>query len=196
MTRIKGQLTTADYLPKVELQKLFAGLHSDGLYNWEAYCKISYCTAFRVSDVRTTQWKEILGKTELIKIEQKTQKARLVKINQEISQNIIDMYELTGCPDTTLSVVFNPATREPYTSKHINEMLKRFRVKYQVRVKNFSTHSFRKSFARHMFEANGKTMETLILIQKILNHTSPQTTLAYMGYVQDDMNMMYASLHF
>lgn len=192
----KGQQTTADYLPVNELQKLFAGLHKDGLYKWEAYCKVSYCTAFRISDVRTTCWREILGKDELIKVEQKTQKARLVKLNLGISKNIAEMYELVGCPDVNLSVICNPETQEPYTPQYINRMLKRFRVRYQIRIKRFSTHSFRKAFARNMFEENGGTMKILSLIQTMLNHKNPHTTLAYMGYVQEDIDTIYDSLHF
>lgn len=46
----KGQATTSDYLPFEELKKLFDGLHKDKLYKWEAYCKVSYCTA--VPDIR------------------------------------------------------------------------------------------------------------------------------------------------
>ena len=192
----KGQSTTADYLPYDELKRLFQGLHQDNLYHWEAYCKISYCTAFRISDVRTTHWKDILGKTEIIKVEQKTQKIRLVKINQDISREISQMYNIMGCPDPETSVICNPRTEEPYSKQYINRTLKVFRVKYRLRIRHFSTHTFRKSFARNMFEANGRSTETLFLIQQILNHDSPQTTLAYMGYVQDDINKVYAKLCF
>ena len=124
MSRIKGLLTTADYLPYEEYLRLLHCLHHDRLYKWEAYCKISFCTAFRVSDVRTTHWKDILGKNEFIKIEQKTQKARLVKINDEIRDNIQQMYQLLGKPDTELSVICNPRTGEPYSREHINRILK------------------------------------------------------------------------
>lgn len=192
----KGQSTTSDYLPFEEFQKLLNGLHNDGLYQWEAYCKISFCTAFRVSDVRTTKWKDILGKDEFIKVEQKTQKSRIVKLNKEIAQNITQMYELVRPFDTSLSVICNPKTGEPYTPEYINRKLKYFRVRYRVKIRRFSTHTFRKTFARNVFESNGGTMKALSLIQKILNHKNPQTTLTYMGYVQDDINEIYNSLHF
>lgn len=192
----RGQLTTSDYLPMEEFRKLLSGLHRDRLYNWEAYCKISYCTAFRVSDVRTTKWQDILGKDEFIKTEQKTQKTRIVKLNQEIAHNISQMYDLVGTPDPQLSIICNTHTGDPFSREYINRKLKYFRVRYQLQIKRFSTHSFRKTFARTTFEANGSTTEALFLIQKILNHRSPQTTLTYMGYVQDDINKIYDSLHF
>lgn len=192
----KGLSTTADYLPFEELKKLFEGLHGDKLYKWEAYCKVSYCTAFRISDVRTTTWKDILHQSELIKMEQKTKKSRLITFSQEIADNIAQLYELTGSPDLSLSVICNPYTRQPYSREYINRRLKYFRVRYQIKIRHFSTHSFRKTFARNTFEANGGTMKALSLIQKILNHKNPQTTLIYMGYVQDDINEIYNSLHF
>lgn len=192
----KGLSTTADYLPFDELKKLFDGLHGDKLYKWEAYCKVSYCTAFRISDVRTTTWKDILHQSELIKMEQKTKKSRLITFSQEIADNIAQLYELTGSPDLSLSVICNPHTRQPYSREYINRRLKYFRVRYQIKIRHFSTHSFRKTFARNTFEANGGTMKALSLIQKILNHKNPQTTLIYMGYVQDDINEIYNSLHF
>lgn len=192
----KGLSTTADYLPFEELKKLFEGLHGDKLYKWEVYCKVSYCTAFRISDVRTTTWKDILHQSELIKMEQKTKKSRLITFSQEIADNIAQLYELAGSPDLSLSVICNPHTRQPYSREYINRRLKYFRVRYQVNIRHFSTHSFRKTFARNTFEANGGTMKALSLIQKILNHKNPQTTLIYMGYVQDDINEIYNSLHF
>ena len=187
----KGLSTTADYLPFDELKKLFEGLHK-----WEAYCKVSYCTAFRISDVRTTRWMDILHQSELIKMEQKTKKSRLITFSQEIADNIAQLYELAGSPDPSLSVICNPHTHQPYSREYINRRLKYFRVRYQVNIRHFSTHSFRKTFARNTFEANGGTMKALSLIQKILNHKNPQTTLIYMGYVQDDINEIYNSLHF
>lgn len=192
----KGLSTTADYLPFDELKKLFEGLHRDKLYKWEAYCKVSYCTAFRISDIRTTTWKDILHQNELIKMEQKTKKSRLITFSQEIMDNIAQLYELAGSPDLSLSVICNPHTHQPYSREYINRRLKYFRVRYQVNIRHFSTHSFRKTFARNTFEANGGTMKALSLIQKILNHKNPQTTLIYMGYVQDDINEIYNSLHF
>lgn len=196
MSRIKGLLTTADYLPYEEYLRLLHCLHHDRLYKWEAYCKISFCTAFRVSDVRTTHWKDILGKNEFIKIEQKTQKARLVKINDEILGNIQQMYQLLGKPDTELSVICNPRTGEPYSREHINRILKYFLWKYKLRIKRFSTHSFRKTFGRYVYESLGRTSDALVRLSQILNHKNIETTRRYIGLDQDDIDEVFESLSF
>ena len=196
MSRIKGLLTTADYLPYEEYLRLLHCLHHDRLYKWEAYCKISFCTAFRVSDVRTTHWKDILGKNEFIKIEQKTQKARLVKINDEILGNIQQMYQLLGRPDPELSVICNPRTGEPYSREHINRILKYFLWKYKLRIKRFSTHSFRKTFGRYVYESLGRTSDALVRLSQILNHKNIETTRRYIGLDQDDIDEVFESLSF
>lgn len=196
MSRIKGLLTTADYLPYEEYLRLLHCLHHDRLYKWEAYCKISFCTAFRVSDVRTTHWKDILGKNEFIKIEQKTQKARLVKINDEILGNIQQMYQLLGRPDPELSVICNPRTGKPYSREHINRILKYFLWKYKLRIKRFSTHSFRKTFGRYVYESLGRTSDALVRLSQILNHKNIETTRRYIGLDQDDIDEVFESLSF
>lgn len=196
MTRIKGQRTTADYLPFSEYLRLLRGLHKDGLYQWEAYCKISFCTALRVSDVRSTHWKDILDKDEMIKVEQKTQKIRLIKINAEIRENIRLMYQLLDHPDLNLSVICNPRTGEPYSREHINRKLKWFRWKYRLKIRAFSTHTFRKTFGRYVYESMGRTGEALVLLNQILQHKTMDITRRYIGLMQEDIANVYNSLSF
>lgn len=196
MSRIKGLLTTADYLPYEEYLRLLHCLHHDRLYKWEVYCKVSFCTAFRVSDVRSTHWKDILGKSEFIKLEQKTQKARLVKINEEIRNDMQQMYQLLGQPDTGLSVICNPRTEEPYSREYINRMLKYFLWKYKLRIKRFSTHSFRKTFGRYVYESLGRTSDALVRLSQILNHKNIETTRRYIGLDQNDIDEVFESLSF
>ena len=98
VTRIKGQLTTADYLPIAEYNRLVRGLEKDGEYLWETYCWLSFCTACRASDVRTLRWKDILGKSTMTRIEQKTKKNRLIKFNRDVQEKNRFLYEMLGQP--------------------------------------------------------------------------------------------------
>ena len=91
MSREKGRLTTADYLPIKEFNRLVDGLHSDGLYMWELYCRLSFCTALRASDVLSLAWEDILEKEFLDKIEKKTSKARRITFNDPGRQKIKEL---------------------------------------------------------------------------------------------------------
>ena len=172
MTRIKGQLTTADYLPIAEYNRLVRGLEKDGEYLWETYCWLSFCTACRASDVRTLRWKDILGKSAMTRIEQKTKKNRLIKFNR-------DVQERTG---------------KPYSLEYINRLLKVFKVRYRLPIRAFSTHTFRKTFGRYVYELMGRSAEGLILLNQIFRHSNLETTRRYIGLAQEDIDKVFDSI--
>lgn len=194
MTRIKGQLTTADYLSYDEYRKLLQGLEQDGLYLWETYCWLSFCTAFRASDVRSLRWRDVLHRKELVRTEQKTQKTRLVKFSEDVQRKTTELYGLLGCPDKEGYIFLNPETGKPYSLEHINRKLKVFRVKYRLGIRAFSTHTFRKTFGRYVYETNGRTSEALVLLNQIFKHKNLDTTRRYIGLAQEDIDKVYMSI--
>jgi integrase len=196
MTRIKGQLTTADYLPIEDFNRLVEGLHNDGKYLWELYCRLSFCTAFRVSDVRSLKWSDILNKDDVMKIEQKTDKNRAIKLNLSVKKKITELYGLLGKPPLYYPVVCNSKTKEAYSREQINRLLKTFRVRYKLPIKAFSTHTFRKTFGRYVYESNGRSAESLILLNSIFKHAKIETTKVYIGIRQDEIDNVFNSIQF
>ena len=166
MTRIKGQLTTADYLPIAEYNRLVRGLEKDGEYLWETYCWLSFCTACRASDVRTLRWKDILGKSTMTRIEQKTKKNRLIKFNRDVQEKNRFLYEMLGQP-----------APEQY-----------------IFLRAFSTHTFRKTFGRYVYELMGRSAEGLILLNQIFRHSNLETTRRYIGLAQEDIDKVFDSI--
>jgi len=53
------------------------------------------------------------------------------------------------------------------------------------------THTMRKTFGYHAYK---KGLD-LAVIQKLLNHSSPSITLAYIGITQEDQDNVYMSLN-
>lgn len=196
MTRIKGQLTTADYLKMEDFNRLMDGLHNDGLYVWELFCRLAFCAGLRVSDVLSLKWKDILNTNTLGKVERKTQKGRQIILNESVRDKISELYKLLGSPGRELSAVCNPKTKEPYSKEHINRQLKVFRVRYRLPAKAFSTHTFRKTFGRFVYESNGRSAESLILLNTIFRHSSIETTKRYIGIRQDEINQVFNSIKF
>ena len=83
------------------------------------------------------------------------------------------------------------------TNQMVNRHLKTLRVKYQIRVKNFSTHSLRKTFGRRVVDMAGSDAEkALIKLSEIFNHTSPMVTRRYLGLRQEELGEMYENLIF
>jgi integrase len=196
MTRIKGQLTTADYLPIEDFNRLVDGLHNDKLYVWEMYCRLGFCTALRASDILSLKWKDILGKDEISKKEQKTGKNRKIKFHDSVKIKIKELYDLTGKPDAESFVIMNPKTKTAYSLTYINRQLKTFRLRYRLPIKAFSTHTFRKTFGRHVYESGGRSAESLILLNSIFKHSGIEITKVYIGIRQDEINSVFNSIQF
>lgn len=194
MTRIKGQLTTADYLSMDAFRKLVEALEKDRKYLWVTYCWLSFCTAFRASDVRSLRWKDVLDRSQIVKMEKKTGKSRRVKFNQCVREKIRNLYELQGRPDADRLIFMNPKTGNPYSLEHINRLLKGWRVKYRIPVRAFSTHSFRKTFGRYVYETNDSKAEGLVLLNEIFRHPKLETTRRYIGLVQEDIDNVFDSI--
>ena len=79
----------------------------------------------------------------------------------------------------------------------VNRHFKALKVKYQIRIKNFSTHSLRKTFGRRVVDMAGADAErALIKLSEIFNHTSPMVTRRYLGLRQEELGEVYDSLLF
>ncbi len=53
------------------------------------------------------------------------------------------------------------------------------------------SHTLRKTFGYHAYRQGSD----LTLVQKLLNHSSPKDTLAYIGITQDDLDNVYLTLN-
>lgn len=192
----KNQLTTSDYLEFNEYDRLLGRLHEDKEYLWELYARLSFCTACRVSDVLSLKWKDVLNQSMLIIVEQKTKKTRKIPFNASVKNKIVELYSLLGSPNINELIFVSKITGDAITVQYVNQKLKEFKVKYRVSIGNFSTHTFRKTFGRYVYETNNRSAESLILLNKILNHSNINVTKTYIGITQDEINSIYNSICF
>lgn len=193
---VKGQLTTADYMTYEQFNYLCDCLRKDKQYMWELYCRVSFCTANRISDVLKLRRKDILGKNKVVRLEQKTQKGRQVKFNKTVQDKFIELYELLGKPDTEQYLIFNPKRKKAYHQNTVNLKQTEFKYKYKVKIENFTSHTFRKTFGRWVYESNNRSGEALILLNSIFRHSNLETTKIFIGLQQDDINKVFESIVF
>lgn len=190
----KNQLTTSDHLPYDEFTRLLDCLHNDGEYRWEMYARLSFCTACRASDTLRFRWKDILGVSSVTIVEQKTGKARKIPFNPSVQKSFDELWKALGCPDKKDFIMPSPKGDKPLTLQFVNMKLKEFKFKYRLKIENFSTHTFRKTFGRYVYDTNNHSAESLILLNKILNHSSIQVTKTYIGITQEEVAGIYASI--
>jgi integrase len=192
----KNQLTTSDHLEYSEYEKLLEGLHNDKEYIWELYARLGFCTACRASDILTFRWCDILNKSKHIVNEKKTKKTRQISFNPSVQKKIKELYGLLGKPDVNEYVFISSVTSESITIQYINQKLKKFKLKYRINIGHFSTHTFRKTFGRYVYDKHDHSAESLMLLNKILCHSSIGVTKTYIGITQDEINDIFNSIAF
>lgn len=192
----KGVLTTADYLTVEEFNDFMDKLRADKEYTWELFCRLAFCFALRASDVLRLRWAGILEKKEITVVEKKTMKMRNITTNESVRAKIRELYELMGQPELTRPVIYNPKTKRKYTIQTVNEKLKEFRWRYRMNINRLSTHTFRKTFGRMVYEESGRSSESLILLNRIFKHSSIEITMAYIGITQDEIDGVFSLIKF
>lgn len=191
----KGTITTADYFQYDEFKRLIDCLVKDNQQIWAFYCLLSFCLGLRSSDVRKLTWEDVLDKRSVVVTEQKTGKTKGIPIGSNTAEHISKMYELAGAPDVT-SYIFatERAKGTPVSIQYINRITKKWKTKYQLKIGNFSTHTFRKTFGRYVYEKRNRSTDALIELNRIFRHANLQTTLIYIGITDDNIYGIFDSI--
>jgi len=198
----KGVLTKPDYLKMEELKRMTEALAADENWKFELYITFSVATALRVCDVLSTSWIDVVeedaeGHVVLRKFfykrEKKTGKIRKINFSQSVGNRIIELYVKLGSPKLNSIIFTNRGGEKALSSQYVNAELKRIKERYQINISNFSTHTFRKTFARHFWESQDRSSGSLILLMSLLNHSSIEMTKRYLAISDDEIAGVYQS---
>lgn len=164
----------------------------------------------RVGDLRMLRFSNLINSNLTFKesfpvFEQKTRNTRLKKKNRYITINravveAVTLY-LENTPGVSLSDFlfvnesYNRAKEEgPLSRKSIDRILKGIANDLGLRVK-MSTHTLRKTFAYHQMVMSNNDPRKLLLLSKILGHSSVAITLDYIGITSEEIAEAYRQLN-
>lgn len=192
----KGTITTADYFQYDEFKRLVECLAKDGKPLWAFYCLISFCLGLRASDVRHLKWGDVLNKRSVVVTEQKTGKTKGIPIGQNTADRISEMYVQAGKPNLNSYIFSTERSKNnaPVSLQYINRITKKWKAKYKLDIGNFSTHTFRKTFGRYVYEKRNRSTDALIELNRIFRHSNLQTTLIYIGITDDNIYDVFADM--
>lgn len=164
----------------------------------------------RVSDLRTLRFSHLINDNLVFRdrfaiLEQKTKNTRKVKRNRYITINTAVIEAVTLYLENTPNVrlddyMFRSESNhgkgesEPIHRNSIDRILKGIARDLGLNVK-MSTHTLRKTFCYHQMAMSGNDPRKLLLLQKILGHSSIVQTLDYIGVTQDEIAEAYRSLN-
>lgn len=192
----KHSYTTADYLPWDTMLNLVRRLYKDGNYRMSLLIACGSFFGLRISDLLSLSWEQILGESFSLN-EKKTGKHREIKVNAGVRGHIKECYRALGIKDPKEKCFLNKEGGV-ISIQRVNVVLKQIKVKYGlVGVKQFSTHSFRKTFGRKVVEIAGENSEmALIKLAEIFNHSNTAITRRYLGLRQQELREVYDCLQF
>ena len=194
---VKNSYTTADYLEWDTMLSLIRKLYNDGDYRFSLLIGCGCFFGLRISDLRNLSWDMIMDQDSFMLKEQKTGKRRIIKINRGFQKHIRDCYEALRITNKQ-QPCFLSNKGGVYSIQRINAHFKEIRVKYGLKIKNFSTHTMRKTFGRKVVESagTGKEAVALIRLSELFNHSSVQVSRRYLGMRQEELSEVYDSLDF
>lgn len=190
----KGSITTADYLPYKDYKRLLQSLEEEKQYKWCLYCTLSFCLGLRISDILKLRWGNVVNQDSLVVTEKKTGKTKRIPMGASASERVSYMYQKLGKPKLSGYIMSNQKNAKPMSSQYINRTLKKWIEKYNLPIQNFSTHTFRKTFGRYVYESNGKTEESLIILNRIFKHHSIKTTIVYIGLTDEEVGRVFKDI--
>ncbi|MEE0962322.1 MAG: tyrosine-type recombinase/integrase [Bacteroidales bacterium] len=193
---VKHTYTTSDYLEWNSMLSLVRKLYKNGEYRMSLLVGCGCFFGLRISDLRTLKWNMLLGQESFMLQEKKTGKRRIIRINQGFQNHIQDCFDALQISDRNENC-FLSRKKCIYTTQRINVLLKEIKDRYNVKIGNFSTHTFRKTFGRKIVDNAGTDAEmALIKLSEIFNHSSPMITRRYLGLRQQELEQVYDSLDF
>ena len=193
---LKGSYTTAEALNWDEMISLVHRTFRDGDYRMSLLIALQSMWGLRVGDVLKLRWSQILVTDQIILTEQKTGKRRIITMNGNLQKHIAACYAALGNPDSN-QPVFLSRQGSIYSREWVNMKLRQYKVRYRLNIKNYTSHSHRKTFGRHLVEMAGADAErALIKLSEIFSHSSTAITRRYLGLKDEEISEVYASLDF
>lgn len=192
----KYSTTAADYLEWSQAMNLVRNLYNDGNYRISLLIACGSFWGLRISDILSLKWKQVYNLDEFELIEMKTKKVREIKINPQLKKHITNCHDRIK-PKSCDEHIFISQKGSVYSVQRINVILKNLRTRYNLKIKNFSTHSLRKSFGREIFNrSEGNAELALVKLSHLFNHSNPAVTRRYLGISKQELLDTYDVLSF
>ena len=190
---LKGQYTTADYLPWNEAMQLVKKLYRDGRYRDSILVATGFMTGLRISDILRLTFSDILEGEMLIINEKKTGKRREIPLSIDYKKHVEDCFKALGLSDTS-KPMFLSYQGSVITIQMVNKTLHGLKDRYHLSIEHFTSHSLRKTFARRIYDTAKDREYALIKLSSVLGHQNSAITRRYLAIKREEILDCYSVL--
>lgn len=191
---------TTSYLPWETATGLIKKLEDEGRHDDALLIAAGIYFGLRISDILQLTWEEIRS-TRFEIAEQKTGKVRRIEPHADFAE-VRKRAEAARPEDEPTpadeDLVFpgrwGKKKRKRLTVAGANYRLKAAFDRHGIETENASSHTLRKTFARRVWEKNGRDGSSLILLSDILGHSSTKVTRRYLGFTAEHHASVYRNL--
>ncbi len=189
---MRGQ--SVKYLQKKDVKRIIRYLEKENKVVILGIVKFSLNTGLRISDVLKLKFEDL--ESEFLK-EKKTKKIKKIFFNNEcrVSLEKLKQYYLKkGFKNYNTGYLFKSFKKnnKPISYQGVNFYIKKLKEELNINYP-FNTHSFRKTWARTVYNKYDKDIG---LVMKLLNHSNPTITLRYIGIEEDVISKVYDDVSF
>ena len=196
MKQINHRYQTSDYMEWDVMLSLIRKLYRDKNYRISLLIGCGCFFGFRISDILTLTWEMLLSDNKFVLNEKKTGKRRVVKINADFQKHIQQCYKALNIKNDN-EKCFISQKKTLFSTQRINVLLKQIKKQYNLKIEHFSTHTFRKTFGRKVYESSGENANmALIKLSEIFNHSNISITKIYLGIREKELLETYDLLDF
>lgn len=193
---MKNRITTTSGLEWNTMLGLTQRLKQDQQYRDYLLILCGCYFGLRIGDLLSLRWIDVIEKTELNLVEQKTGKKRSITINDKVQSAITFCYSNydTVTVDRERQFIFSNRWGGRLTVSYINKRLKVIFRKYKILTQNASSHTLRKTFGKYIWEQNDRSENALVFLSEIFSHASIGTTRKYIGITQKQIADIYLAM--
>ncbi len=192
---LKGQSTKASYLEWDSMLLLIQKLERDQQYKFQLLFAVGCFTGLRIGDILKLRWQDVYNCNALELVEGKTKKIRKIKLNSALVEIINRLHEKMKIEDDHQLLFINKTKTKAFNIQYVNRKLKEIGKQYLASNKiSISSHLFRKTLGRHVWELNDYSEKSLLLLGELFNHSSIKITKIYLGIKEEEIGDVYLNL--
>ncbi len=192
---LKGQSTKASFLEWDTMLVLLQKLERDNQFKFQLIFAVGCYTGLRIGDILKLRWENVYNCNALELVEGKTKKIRKIKLNPALVEIINRLHDKMKIEDDHQLLFINKTQTKAFNIQYVNRRLKEIAKQYLPTSKiSISSHLFRKTLGRHVWELNDYSEKSLLLLGELFNHSSIKITKIYLGIKEEEIGDVYLNL--